>query len=121
MIILTWTSRDRNRWWTLDDVQLFRARTTGVFLIWYAGQSGRVVCVGQGDVAQQLAVLKEQADIRAHDANGELLVTWAQVSAPRIDGITRYLAETWSPLIEGALPDTAAIEVNSPGWIRPFV
>jgi hypothetical protein len=121
MVIVTWISRTDTSWCTLEEVGLSRVRTTGVFMVWYAGDPGRVVCVGQGDIAARLKELKEDKALSAYKAKGDLLVTWAEVSPARIDGIERYLAETWPPLIAGRTPEAASIEVNSPGWMRPFV
>lgn len=121
MVIVTWTSSTENGWCGLDTVELAGLRTVGVFMIWYAGNPGRVVFVGQGDIARGLAAAQSDDAIRAFKGRGKLLVTWAQVSAARIDGIERYLAETWSPLVESSRPGADAIEVNSPGWMRTFV
>jgi hypothetical protein len=121
MVILSWTSNAHNGWCTLDEVRLIGLRTVGVFLIWYAGSPGRVVCVGQGDIAARLVEARTNTAVQAFKRRGELLVTWAQVSRARIDGIERYLAETWSPLVASPRPEVNAIEVNSPGWMRAFV
>lgn len=121
MVIVTWISRGREGWCSLDLVDLKGLRTVGVYMIWYAGDPGRVVCVGQGDIATALVALKADKKVLSYKAKGDLLVTWAEVSAARIDGIERYLSETWSPLIAGQSTDAASIEVNSPGWMRPFI
>lgn len=121
MVIVTWTSSTENGWCGLDTVGLVGLRTVGVFMIWYTGNPGRVICVGQGDIAVRLLAAQSDEAVRAFEDRGRLFVTWAQVSPARIDGIERYLAETWSPLIESARPDVEAIEVNSPGWMRKFV
>lgn len=121
MVIVTWTSSADNGWCSLDAVNLASLRTIGVFLIWNANNPGRVVAVGQGNIGEQLAAARRDDSVQAFGKRGALMVTWAKVSAARIDGIERYLAETWKPLLKRALPDVAAIEVNSPGWMRAFV
>jgi len=121
VVIVTWTSGADNGWCPLDAVKLAGLHTIGVFLIWYAGNPGRVVCVGQGDISDQLAAARRDDAIQGFKGRGKLLVTWAKVSALRIDGIERFLAETWSPLVARPRSDVAAIEVNSPGWMRAFV
>jgi hypothetical protein len=121
LVIVTWTSSADNGWCSLDAVRLAGLHMTGVFLIWYSGNPGRVVCVGRGDIAEQLTAARRDEAVQGFRSRGTLLVTWAKVSAQRIDGIERYLAETWSPLLERKRSDAAAIEVNSPGWMRAFV
>ena len=121
MVIVTWISRGRDGWCSLDKVDLRRLRTTGVYIVWYLGNPGRVVRLGQGDIATELAALQADKKTLSYMAKGDLLVTWAEVSPQRIDGIERYLAETWPPLIPGASRDAAPIEVNSPGLMYAFV
>ena len=48
------------------------------------------------------------------DKLGALYVTWASVQASQIDGVERYLANTWNPLVGDAHPDVNPIAVNSP-------
>jgi hypothetical protein len=120
-VILTWISSIENQWCTLGGVDLSGVRAVGVYLIWYSGGPGRVVCIGQGDIAAQLRALRSEGMEQTYESAGELLVTWAQVSPGRIDGIMRYLAETWPPIVPCPTGDAAAIEVNSPGWMRAFV
>ena len=45
---------------------------------------------------------------------GTLRVTWASVPAAQRDGVERYLADKWGPLVGDAHPDVEAIAVNSP-------
>jgi hypothetical protein len=46
--------------------------------------------------------------------NGTLRVTWAAVPAHQLDGVERYLADTWHPLVGDAFPDVLPIAVNFP-------
>jgi len=85
----------------------------GVYIIWYRGQPGRVVRIGQGDIADRLTAHRKDPAILAYKGYG-LLVTWAGVQASQRDGVERHLAETWSPLIGDRFPDVPAIAVNSP-------
>ena len=121
MVIVTWISNAQNEWCALDSVSLPRLHAVGVFMIWHTGSSGRVVLVGQGDIAARLLAAQGDEAVQAFTARGRLLATWAQVSRARIDGIERYLAERWLPLIKSPQPDADSIEVNSPGWMRAFV
>ena len=85
----------------------------GVYVIWHSGTPGRVVRVGQGDVAARLYVHQSDPKILAYKANGVLLVTWAEVpkQADR-HGIERFLANHYGPLIGDAWPDVTPIPVN---------
>jgi hypothetical protein len=121
MVIVTWRRCDNHHWCALDKVVLSGVFDTGVYIVWYPGRPGRVVCVGQGEITAEIARLRADEDVKRFAARGPLLVTWAPVSARRIDGIERYVADTWPPLIERPRPDAAPIEVNSPAWLRPCV
>src|SRR6266404_1008500 len=87
----------------------------GVYVIWHEGNPGRVVYVGQGIIWDRICQHRKNRDILACEAHGTLLITWAAVpSAHDRDGIERYLADQWSPLVGDAHPDVRPIAVNSP-------
>jgi hypothetical protein len=121
MVIVTWRRCESHKWHTLEGLSLSRIVDVGVYIVWYSGTPGRVVCVGQGSVAKELARVRTNEEVLRFAARGPLLVTWAPVSARRIDGVTRYLTEAWPPLIDQPHADVPSIEVNSPAWLRPFV
>lgn len=122
MVIVTWIRNDAREWCALETLKLSNITCRGVYLVWYEGTPGRVVCVGRGDIASELDHARRDESVTRFKSHGRLLVTWASVSPSRIDGVARYLAETWPPLTGGgADPDAAAIEVNSPAWLRAFV
>ena len=83
----------------------------GVYVIWYNGSPGRVVRIGQGDIAARIGIHRNDAKITGYP---NLLVTWAAVPAAQMDGVERYLANTWHPLVGDAFPDVQPIVVNSP-------
>lgn len=110
---LRWkTCGDDAHWCNLKTLNLDKLSDIGVYVIWHTGNPSRVVRVGQGDIADRLSAHRRDPNITAY---GELRVTWAVVShqADR-DGIERFLADTWSPLVGAAFPDVAPIAVNSP-------
>jgi hypothetical protein len=72
------------------------------------------VYVGQGNVADRVADHRNNAEITAYRGRGSLYVTWAAVSAAQRDGVERYLADKWNPLVGDVHPDAAPIVVNSP-------
>jgi hypothetical protein len=105
----------------LEEVALSTTTDVGVYIVWYAGNPGRVVCVGQGSIAAELARVRTDEEVMRFVAHGPLLVTWAPVSAQRIDGIERYVVNAWPPLLDRPRPDVPPIDVNSPAWLRRFV
>lgn len=120
MIVVSWSRSENQDWFALDRVRPSSVYGAGVYLVWNAGQGARVVCVGQGTIATELERIKGDARVLALKSRGALLVTWATVSKARVDGVERYLAETWPPLIEQPRADAKPLEVNSPAWLRPF-
>jgi hypothetical protein len=73
-----------------------------------------VVYVGQGDVAARIADHRNNPEITAYASSGRLRVTWAAVQAAYRDGVERYLADTWNPLVGDVHPTAVPIAVNSP-------
>jgi hypothetical protein len=87
----------------------------GVYIIWHDGNPGRIVRIGQGDpIRNRLSAHRNDLEILGYGRFGTLRVTWATVPSNQRDGVERYLAETWRPLIGDAFPDVLPIAVNSP-------
>ena len=115
MLTLSWMKcGNGTNWCPLDIVNLSGVTTFGVYIIWHEGNPGRVVRVGQGAIADRLGCHKEDREVLAYAARGKLRVTWAVVSERLADGVERYLAEHWKPLVGARFPDVAPLEVNSP-------
>jgi len=112
-LTIQWVKSTTDTWLPFATVDLSEVTTKGVYMIWYRGQPGRVVYVGQGDVASRISAHRSEQEILAYQANG-LLVTWASVPKAQRDGVERYLADTWNPLVGDAHPDAEPIAVNSP-------
>jgi hypothetical protein len=111
---LSWVSHDtQGRYLRLRDVNLGPVTDEGVYMIWHGGTAPRVVRVGQGIIADRLAVHRLDPDVQYY-SGFVLFVTWAVVSAGQRDGVERYLADRWKPLVGDAWPAVAPIEVNSP-------
>lgn len=113
MLQVHWMTCQGGVWCSLNGVNLSSVNAHGVYIIWHKGNPGRVVRVGQGDVANRLAAHRNDHAIQNYAAHG-LLVTWATVSAVQRDGVERYLADQWNPLVGDAFPQAAPIAVNSP-------
>ena len=115
MIKLKWITCGKDRHWcSLEDLDLDTASGDGVYIIWHGGDPSRTVRVGQGNIADRLGAHGNDQDILDYRENGTLRVTWAIVPAYQRDGIERYLADMWKPLIGEAFPDAVPIAVKSP-------
>ena len=93
---------------TLDGVH-----AEGIYAIWYKGNPGRVVRIGKGNIAERLKQHRMDEEILAY-ASRKLYVTWAAVDRAERDGIERYLAEAYPPLVGERFPDVPPIRVNAP-------
>lgn len=109
---LFWIKSTTNEWLPFHSVNLSGITAVGVYIIWYTGNPGRVVYVGQGDVAARIKAHRNNSEMTKY---GPLYVTWASVASQADrDGIERYLEDTWHPLLGDAFPDVAPIAVNAP-------
>lgn len=86
---------------------------TGVYIIWHLGNPSAVVRIGQGNIADRLGAHQKDRAILAYRGIG-LRVTWAAVPASQIDGVERYLANIWPPLVGDVFPNGEPLAVNSP-------
>lgn len=109
-------SNDSEHWCSLEALDLDSVgEAAGVYVIWHEGNPGRVVRIGQGDpIKKRLSAHRNDTDITVYGLRGTLKVTWAAVSSAHRDGVERYLAEKWKPLVGDAFPDVEPIAVNSP-------
>jgi len=114
MLSLSWIKCTGSAWCPLATVDLSGVTASGVYVIWHGGNPGKVVRVGQGNIADRLRAHRNDRDIGAWASKGTLYVTWASVPASQQNGVERYLADTWSPLVGDAFPNAAPIAVNSP-------
>lgn len=114
MLNVTWVKSIQNEWLKFQTFNIDSANSDGVYIIWHGGNPGKVVYVGQGDVKSRLQAHRNNTEITNYAKAGILYVTWASVSASQKDGVERYLADTWNPLVGDAHPNTNPIAVNSP-------
>ncbi len=107
--------REDGHWCSLENLDLDSlGETAGVYIIWHEGNPSRVVRIGHGKVKDRLSAHRNDQEILAYRNSGKLLVTWAAVPLNQRDGVERYLAATWNPLVGEAFPDAEPIAVNSP-------
>ena len=112
MLNLKWvTCGDDGHWCDFMTMDLAKVSAHGVYVIWKSGRPASVVRIGQGKIADRLTAHRTDPAILAYKDDG-LLVTWAAVAAAQRDGVERYLAGQYSPLVGDAFPDVDPIEVN---------
>jgi len=85
----------------------------GVYIIWYVGQNNPVVRVGQGVIRDRLAAHRKDKAVQAY-AKTRLFVTWAAVPAAYRDGVEKFLADQYTPLVGERFPDRIPVAVNLP-------
>jgi hypothetical protein len=93
-----WVKSTKGEWLPFENFDLSDVKSSGVYMIWHRGNPSRVVYVGQGDIAACLTVHRGRREITAYSNLG-LRVTWASVPAAQRDGVERYLADKWNPLV----------------------
>jgi len=115
MINLKWMKcGSDNHYCSLENLRLEGVNEVGVYVIWHEGDPSRVVRIGQGDVGDRLSRHRNDAQILAYKKYGTLRVTWAAVPAQYLNGVERYLADQWNPLVGDAFPVAVPVQVNSP-------
>lgn len=95
-------------WCDFRLVDLSNSYYGGVYVIW---SSWRAVYVGSGIIAARLAEHRGDARIIRFP---NLLVTWASVPAVQQEGVERYLADWYRPLVGDRHPAVPPVEVNVP-------
>ena len=81
----------------------------GVYIIWSSGSS--VVRVGSGVIKDRIADHRDDKQITAYK---NLSVTWAKVNANQMQGVEKFLADTYNPKVGERFPDKTPISVNLP-------
>jgi len=116
MFSLKWlTCGQDGHWCSLENLDLATVTESGVYVIWHTGNPGRVVYIGQGaPISGRIGSHRNDTRILACKKHGDLRVTWASVPANQRDGVERYLADKWNPLVGDAHPSAVPIAVNSP-------
>ncbi len=114
MINANWIKTTNGYWPSLKTVNLSMVNQLGVYIIWYQGNPGRVIRVGQGDIAKRLDEHRNNPQITVYEKFGELLATWAILPSHYFDGIETYLAQNYLPLVGTRFPDVPPIPVNTP-------
>lgn len=113
---LKWAKTSENRWCKLREIELAFIKAKGVYVVWHGGFPTRVVKVGHGTIAEELAASRRDPRVTDYAKDGTLFVTWASADASDAAGIARHLAEILRPLVAdpAADADAAPIAANSP-------
>lgn len=112
MLNVRWIKLTTGNWPQLLTVNLDGITTGGVYVIWRSGNPGPVIRVGQGDIKARLCAHRLDKQILDYGEQGTLHVTWAAVPAAQRDGVERFLADQYKPLVGDAFPNVAPIQVN---------
>lgn len=95
-ISVHWFKYKGDNWRPFETLDLDTATEPGVYIIWHTGNPGKVVYVGQRDVAERISAHRADSRILGYRTSGELRVTWASVPANQRDGVERHLV---TPLV----------------------
>jgi hypothetical protein len=102
------------RWWSFSSIVRSNSLPSlrGVYCIFQRmPRKYRTIWVGQGSIAERLAVHTHEWSISARPY---LLVTWAETDPSQTDGIEKYLIDMLHPLEGGRAPEAEPIAVNLP-------
>lgn len=113
---IDWQKCPQNGWHDFLALSLeggFDAGAEGVYMIWHGGDKSAVVCVGQGNIKNELAARRQDPEILQHKDKG-LFVSWAKVCSAYREGARRYLMNLWQPELGSVSFGFLPIKVNSP-------
>lgn len=115
-MILNWIKCSGDQWCDFFNLNLNHSHfdnLEGVYVIWHGAPNPAVVYVGQGNIRNRILAHRTEATILRYRING-LYVTWAPIASTYRDGVERYLAERWPPLVGENHPLVESIVVNFP-------
>lgn len=116
-MILNWIKCETNQWCNFFNLNLGHSHfdgLDGVYIIWHGAPNPAVVYVGQGNIRDRLTAHRNEPAIIAFGLNYALYVTWASVPVPSRNGVERFLADIWNPLVGDSHPQAIPIPVNQP-------
>ena len=113
---ISWNKCQNDNWCSLNTVDLNHSHfdgMEGVYVIWYLGNPGATVRIGQGVIRDRLQSHRQGNEIQAFSSLG-LFVTWASLQLQYRDGVEAYLGEKLKPIVGDRFPNAAPIAVNLP-------
>ena len=116
---VAWVKCTGSVWCQLSTVNMASISGKGVYLIWHVpgdGDRNPALYVGQGDIQERVSYHKTNPELDPWRPEGAIYVTWTMLpnKADR-NGVERYLADRFNPLVGSHHPDVLPIEVNVPG------
>ncbi len=113
-----WAKTNAGHWYPFETFDLFHAKGSGVYVIWYYAHSPAVVCVGHGNIAARITDRRTDRAILQYRQVGVLYATWAEVAEGQQQGVARYLTEKLQPAFGDALLLVPPIAVGLPEFTR---
>ena len=89
-----------------------------MYVIWYTSPGlAKAVRVGSGAIADRLKEHRANPEITKYSNSGQLKVSWVVADnvtflERKMEGVERYLARIYSPLIGDRFPNVPEIEIN---------
>lgn len=108
-----WIKYRNQQWCRLNTLNLDKVTSQGAYVIWQPSRNNSVIRIGQGNISQQLQILRNHPDITYF--GNDLLATWASVHTDFRDGVERYLYEQFSPLVGDQIASGPLVYINLPG------
>jgi hypothetical protein len=111
-----WVRCSGNEWCRFNRLDLshdYFKRFHGVYVLWFGDEPKTVLCVGHGNIGEQLCALTIRREIVEHQQFG-LKVTWAAVGPDFREGVARYLAIELKPMIDDQITAYEDVAVNLP-------
>lgn len=109
---VSWGKSALNEWHRLS-YAMPNSYIKGVYIIW-CSITGKVIRVGQGDIAARLDCHKRDTEIQQYNQYNQLVVTWAQVEPSILDNVEAFLGRVYDPLVSERFPNVAERAVNLP-------
>lgn len=113
-----WAKTDAGNWYSFETCNLFYARGSGVYVIWYDAAKPESVCVGHGVIATRIAERRTDRGVLMYRELGPLYVTWAELPHGMQQGAARYLTEKLQPPFGDTLMLIPPIEIDLPEFTQ---
>lgn len=122
MKTVQWVKNSQNNDW-FDFLRLnldapYFSTKRGVYVIWYTAPSvAKVIRVGSGHIGERLKDHRSNPDILKFSIQGQLKVSWVLADGinlleSEIEGVERFLARSYTPLIGDRFPSDGEVEIN---------
>ncbi|MGQ0742724.1 MAG: hypothetical protein ACT4OG_10650 [Alphaproteobacteria bacterium] len=118
MAAAVWAQPNAGSWYAFETLDLFHARGSGVYVIWYDAKPPAAVCVGHGPLAARLADRRKDRGVLMYRQFGLLLATWAEIPHQYQQGVARFLTEKLRPPFGDTLLLVPPVAVELPSFTR---